>query len=136
MEIDSNLLVDIIHARVEELLYLIKRNLVNSGFYNEISGVVIVGGGISLFRGINELSKEILDKSVRIGSPEYVGAASPIYVTAVGIVLQAVNNLKTNNSSFEELDEHSYDNKWSKNQNIKVKNGFASKVKGFFADFF
>jgi len=136
MEIDSNLLVDIIHARVEELLYLIKRNLSNSGFYKEISGIVIVGGGISLFRGINELSKEILDKSVRIGSPEYVGAASPIYVTAVGIVIQAVNNLKTSNNSLEELDEHSYDNKWSKNQNIKRKNGFASKVKGFFADFF
>ncbi|MBU3181622.1 cell division protein FtsA [Clostridium psychrophilum] len=136
MEIDNDLLVDIIHARVEELLQLIKRNLLNSGFYKDISGVVIVGGGISLFRGINELSKEILNKPVRIGSPEYVGAASPIYVTAVGIVIQAVYNLKTNNSSFEEADENSYDNKWSKNKNIKGKNGIASKVKGFFADFF
>ncbi len=136
MEIDNNLLVDIIYARVDELLHLIKRNLVNSGFYKETSGVVIVGGGIALFRGTNELSKAILDKSVRIGSPEYVGAASPIYVTAVGIVLQAVNNIKTSNSSLEESDEHSYDNKWSKNKNIKVENGFASKIKGFFADFF
>ncbi|MBW9145685.1 cell division protein FtsA [Clostridium sp. CM027] len=136
MEIDNNLLVDIIYARVDELLHLIKRNLVNSGFYNETSGVVIVGGGIALLRGTNELSKVILDKSVRIGSPEYVGAASPIYVTAVGIVLQAVNNIKTSNSSLEESDEHSYDNKWSKNKNIKVENGFASKIKGFFADFF
>lgn len=136
MEIDNNLLVDIIYARVDELLHLIKRNLVNSGFYKETSGVVIVGGGIALFRGTNELSKVILDKSVRIGSPEYVGAASPIYVTAVGIVIQAVNNIKTSNSSLEELDEHSYDNKWSKNKNIKVENGFASKIKGFFADFF
>ena len=38
MEIDNNLLVDIIHARVEELLYLIKRNLVNSGFYKRNFG--------------------------------------------------------------------------------------------------
>jgi len=136
LEIDNNLLVDIIHARVEELLQLIKRNLLNSGFYKEISGVVIVGGGLSLFRGTNELSKDILSKPVRIGSPEYVGAASPLYVTAVGIVLQAVNNLKTSNSSFEESDEHLHDNKWSKKQNIKGKNGFASKVKVFFADFF
>ena len=103
MEIDNNLLVDIIEARVEELLHLIKRNLLNSGFYKEISGVVIVGGGISLFRGTTELSKEILDKSVRIGSPDYVGAASPIYVTAVGIVIQAANNLKTSNSLSEEI---------------------------------
>jgi cell division protein FtsA len=136
MEIDNNLLIDIIHARVEELLQLIKRNLLNSGFYKEISGVVIVGGGLSLFRGTNDLSKEILSKPVRIGSPEYVGAASPLYVTAVGIVLQAVNNFKTSNSSFEESDELLHDNKWSKNQNIKGKNKFASKVKGFFADFF
>ena len=136
IEIDNDLLVDIIEARVEELLHLIKRNLLNSGFYEEISGVVIVGGGISLFRGVNELSKEILSKSVRIGSPEYVGAASPLYVTAVGIVKQAVNNFKTSNISSEESDEHSYENKWSKNQNNKEKNGFASKIKGFFADFF
>jgi len=136
MEIDNNLLVDIIHARVEELLHLIKRNLLNNGFYKEISGVVIVGGGISLFRGTNDLSKDILSKPVRIGSPEYVGAASPLYVTAVGIVLQAVNNLKTSKCSFEKTDEHLHDNKWSKDQNIKGKNGIASKVKGFFADFF
>ena len=132
MDIDNNLLVDIIEARVEELLNLIKRNLLNSGFYKEISGVVIVGGGISLFRGTTELSKEILNKSVRIGSPDYVGAASPIYVTAVGIVIQAANNLKTSNSLSEELDE----SKWSKKQNKSGKNEFASKIKGFFADFF
>ena len=136
VEIDNSLLIDIIEARVEELLQLIKRSLLNSGFYEEISGVVIVGGGISLFRGVSELSKEILSKSVRIGSPEYVGAASPIYVTAVGIVKQAVNNLKTSNISSEESDEHSYENKWLKNQNKNGKNGFASKIKGFFADFF
>ena len=131
-DIDNNLLVDIIEARVEELLNLIKRNLLNSGFYKEISGVVIVGGGISLFRGTTELSKEIFNKSVRIGSPDYVGAASPIYVTAVGIVVQAGNNLKTSNSFSEELDE----GKWSKKQNKSGKNEFATKIKGFFADFF
>ena len=131
-DIDNNLLVDIIEARVEELLNLIKRNLLNSGFYKEVSGVVIVGGGISLFRGTTELSKEILNKSVRIGSPDYVGAASPIYVTAVGIVIQAGNNLKTSHSLSEELDG----TKWSKKQNKSEKNEFAAKIKGFFADFF
>ena len=132
MEIDNNLLVDIIQARVEELLHLIKRNLVNSGSYKELSGVVIVGGGISLFRGVIELSKYILDKPVRIGSPEYVGAASPIYVAAVGIVVQAVNNIKVNNSLSEGSDEL----KVSRTQNKKENNKFASKVKDFFVDFF
>ncbi len=132
IDIDNDLLVDIIEARVEELLNLIKRNLLNSGLYKEISGVVIVGGGISLFRGTNELSKGIFDKSVRIGSPDYVGAASPIYVTAVGIVVQASNSLKTNNSFSEGIDE----GKWSKKQNKSGKNQIAAKIKGFFADFF
>ena len=111
MGIDKNLLVGIIQARVEGILHIRKRTVMNSGFYDEISGVVVVGGGISLFRGASELSKVILDKSVRIGSPEYVGAASPIYVTAVGIVVQAVNDLKTTNSSAEDSDEHN----WSEN---------------------
>jgi cell division protein FtsA len=132
MEIDNNLLVDIILARVEEILHLIKRNLINSGSYKDLSGVVIVGGGISLFRGTSELSKFILDKPVRIGSPEYVGAASPIYVTAVGIVVQAANNIKINNSLSEKSDEL----KISRTQNKNKNNKFASKVKDFFADFF
>jgi cell division protein FtsA len=136
MEIDNNLLVDIIQARVEELLHLIKRNLVNSGSYKELSGVVIVGGGISLFRGVIELSKYILDKPVRIGSPEYVGAASPIYVTAVGIVVQAVNNIKINNSLSERSDELKMSRTQNKKENKKENNKFASKVKDFFADFF
>jgi cell division protein FtsA len=132
MEIDNNLLIEIVQARVEELLHLIKRNLLNSGFYKELSGVVLVGGGISLFRGVTELSKDILDKSVRVGSPDYVGAASPIYVTSVGIVVQAVNNLKINNISAEESNE----DKCSKTQSKKDSNGFTAKIKGFFADFF
>ena len=131
MEIDNNLLVDIIEARVEELLNLIKRNLLNSGFYKEISGVVIVGGGISLFRGTTELSKEILDKSVRIGSPDYVGAASPIYVTAVGIVVQAVNNLKTSNSLSEESDEHHTKINGQKTKIKMEKMDLHQKSKGF-----
>jgi cell division protein FtsA len=136
MEIDRDLLIDIIHARVEELLQLIKANLLNSGIYKDVSGVVIVGGGISLFRGIIELSKVIFDKPVRIGSPEFVGAASPMYVNAVGIVLHAANNVKLSNNLSEQSDEHSYENKSSKKQIKKGKNGFASKVKEFFADFF
>jgi len=136
IEIDRELLVDIIHARVEELLHLIKANLLNCGVYKEVSGVVIVGGGVSLFRGANELSKAIFNKSVRIGSPEYVGAASPIYANAVGVVLHAANNIKVSNNLSELSDKHSYENKGLKNQNKKGKNGFASKIKEFFADFF
>jgi cell division protein FtsA len=78
----------------------------------------------------------IFDKPVRIGSPEYVGAASPMYVNAVGIVVHAANNAKVSNNLSEQSDEHSYENKSSKKQNKKGKNGFASKVKEFFADFF
>ena len=136
MEVDRELLIDIIHARVEELLHLIKANLLTCGVFKEVSGVVIVGGGISLFRGANDLSKVIFNKSVRIGSPEYVGAASPIYVTAVGIVLHTANNIKVRNNLSEQSGKDSYENKALKNQNKKGKNRFASKIKEFFADFF
>lgn len=136
IEIDRELLIDIIHARVEEILHLIKDNLLNCEVYNEISGVVIVGGGVSLFRGINDLSKEIFNKPVRIGSPEYVGAASPIYVNAVGIVLHTANNNKVSNNLSEQSGKHSYEKKILKNQNKKEKIGFASKIKEFFCRFF
>ncbi|WP_027623330.1 cell division protein FtsA [Clostridium lundense] len=144
VEVDYSLLIQIISARVEEILYLVKKKLNMSGCLEQVSGIVVVGGGIALTKGSIELCKNIMDKPVRVGIPEYVGAASPIYATAVGIVKDVIEtgkvNLTQNTNSenhhkrndgravWEEEDDESY----SEENN----NGILSKIKGFFSDFF
>ncbi|KYH29964.1 MULTISPECIES: cell division protein FtsA [Clostridium] len=136
IDIDSNLLKDIIEARSEEILYYAKKKLEESNYYNDISGVVIVGGGLAQFKGINGFASMILDKSLRIGSPMYTGAASPVYTTVVGIIKDVISTLRID-KNVEEVEK--YVIKKTKNNNSKKKeNGdnFLSKIREFFTEFF
>ncbi|MFU0823965.1 cell division protein FtsA [Clostridium sp.] len=136
IDIDSNLLKDIIEARSEEILYYAKKKLEESNYYNDISGVVIVGGGLAQFKGINGFASMILDKSLRIGSPMYTGAASPVYTTVVGIIKDVISTLRID-KNVEEVEK--YIVKKSKNNNSKKKesgDNFVSKIREFFTEFF
>ncbi len=86
---------------MEELLILIQKKLKESGQFQDISNIVIVGGGLSLIKGIEEFGKYIFNKSFRIGSPEYVGAANPIYVSSVGVVKSLITPMKIQNANLK-----------------------------------
>lgn len=137
VEVSYTMLNQIIEARVEETLAFVLEKLKKSGYYSEISGIVLVGGGIALLRGIGDLSRDIFEKPVKIGSPEYVGTASPIYVTAVGIVKDVSNNIKTNDSDKEEENELLLKKKRTRHEEDDENNeGFFTKIKQFFGEFF
>ncbi|WP_446899426.1 cell division protein FtsA [Clostridium sp. LBM24168] len=144
IQIDYNMLTQIIEARVEEILSIIDNKLRLLNNYENISEIVFVGGGISQIKGIQEFSRNILNKQIRIGAPNYIGASSPMYVTAVGIVEDAANSMI--NKYGRQLDKHRKNDiesmeKW-KEKDIKIENkkyennGFVSKIKEFFTDFF
>jgi len=86
IEVNYTMLVDIICERVKELLEIINKHIEKEQLNNQIGSFVIVGGGISLFRDISVIASDLLGKPVRIGVPNYVGAANPIYSTATGII--------------------------------------------------
>ncbi|WP_125154644.1 cell division protein FtsA [Clostridium rectalis] len=143
IEVEYSILSQIIKARVEEILYLIKKKLITCGQIDEVSGVVIVGGGIALIKGSSDLCKNILNKPVRIGYPEYVGAASPVYVSAVGIVKDVIYSGKVKLSKGNvSTDDHEDDYKstWDiRNEDYSDEekgNGILTKIKEFFTDFF
>ncbi|WP_097025584.1 cell division protein FtsA [Clostridium peptidivorans] len=148
VEIDYNVLTEIITARVEEILLLIKKKLMISEQMDNVSGVVVVGGGIALLKGCSDLCKEILDKPVRIGIPEYTGVGSPICAAAVGVVKDVVDSGKVNLCKEESLDEmrnhksKKYEKKsivWDDEEDEDTEessNGVFSKIRNFFADFF
>lgn len=136
IEIDFNLLTDIIKARIEEILNITKEIIDKSELSESYSSIVIVGGGISYFKGIGELCKNIFNKPTRIGIPNFIGAANPIYANAVGIVNDVYLNTKPNVKVNEESDtiDVMVENE-NKTENIS-ENSLISKLKNFFTDFF
>lgn len=137
VNIDYNFLKLIIKSRVEELYELIRKKLVDSGYYKEVASVVVVGGGITLLRGAIELGGSILDKSLRAGSANYVGASNPMYTSAVGVV----SDICLSKDIKEDLSKHNVEEEvkslWTKDD--KKSQGdinIFSRVKDFFTDLF
>lgn len=134
--INSETLINIIEARVEELLILIEKKLKESGQYDEVSSIVIVGGGLSLIKGIEEFGKYIFNKTFRIGTPEYVGAANPVYASSVGAIKSIMNpiniekiNLKNREAAITKEDTSEYKKK-------NGEKGVIFKIKEFLTEFF
>lgn len=119
------LLKDIMTARAEELFGFVKEKLDKNNI--DVSDVVVVGGGLATFKGIGEVGTSILNKPVKVGIPQFIGAASPIYAVATGIIKDAVKSVR------EKTDTLS-------NEKVKTKEeekvGAISKIKKFFTDFF
>ncbi|WP_333859068.1 cell division protein FtsA [Clostridium sp.] len=142
VKVEYDVLVQIMEARVEELLSIIDKEIRVSEYYDKLSGIVLVGGGIATIKGIEDFSKNFLEKFMRIGTTRYIGASSPLYVTAVGIVKDVSNSIKYKNidttvnksestASYEEI-AVGLGKKNDKDKHM----GFVTKIKEFFTDFF
>jgi cell division protein FtsA len=91
-KIPRSRLSGIIQPRAEELLDLIRAELVAcSGYDIASTGVVLTGGG-ALLEGLGRMAETLLGLPVRIGFPRHIkGCAdimnNPIYATGAGLVL-------------------------------------------------
>jgi cell division protein FtsA len=92
-----HVLSEIIEPRMEEILRLVQRELVRSGFDEFLTAGVVLTGGTALLEGVAELAEEIFGMPVRVGYPTGVGGLvdvvnSPVYATGVGLVLYGARN--------------------------------------------
>lgn len=134
--IDYDFFNEIVEARVEELIIIIKKEIEKSGFYEQIRNFVFVGGGLSLINGVMPFAENLLKKTVKIGSPIFVGAANPIYAVAVGIVKDASDIFKQSEISNDFYEEEN-NGIWEQKSKKRYENtGVLTKVKNFLADFF
>lgn len=107
-KITQKVLVDIIHARIVEILEMVNRELIASGQKNRINGGVVITGGTALLANIVELAEQIFGLPVRIGYPVGLGGKSdlinsPRCTTAAGLVMQSRKNNFIQNSSGSSL---------------------------------
>lgn len=107
--LSRQILGEILEPRVEEILSLVNREILKSGFAETLaSGVVVTGGG-SLLEGIPELAEQIFNLPGRRGYPQGFGGImdvvnSPMYATAVGLVLYGARGIPK--KKFRIRDQH------------------------------
>jgi cell division protein FtsA len=84
--------VEIIEARMEEILKMVNKNICASGYRNRINAGMVITGGTALLANVVDMAEQIFDMPVRIGFPSGVGGRvadveSPRCTTGVGLVL-------------------------------------------------
>lgn len=107
-KVTQKVLVDILEARIVEILEMMNSEMVASGQKNKINGGVVLTGGTALLANLVELAEQIFDLPVRIGYPTGITGRveelhSPRCTTATGLVLfgrNARNETGGHESSF------------------------------------
>ena len=88
-------LAEVIEPRAEEMLTLAKSEIERAGCYQALaSGVVLTGGG-AVLEHMTALAERVFRLPVRLGAPLHLSGlvdavASPMYSTAVGLVLHGL----------------------------------------------
>lgn len=99
-------IADILAARGYELCSLIKKELTQSSLEEFMTtGLVLTGGG-SLLKGMQDIAREIFNVPVRVGKPRLVATYkesldSPMYATSYGLLLHALK--RSNGAGLEEM---------------------------------
>lgn len=111
-EISEKNLARIIQARTEEILDYVVWEIRRSGFErNLIGGIVLTGGG-ALLNHIDKLTEYHTGYSTRLGIPiEHLAhgyskqVSSPIYATAIGLLLKGIDDLEMGKIKYEIKEE-------------------------------
>ncbi|MBQ3033863.1 MAG: cell division protein FtsA [Deferribacterales bacterium] len=88
--ISKSVMTQVLQARAEEICELFLGELQKKKLFDLLSSGVVMTGGMSNFKGMEELASSVLGLNVRVGKPVNVGGLSdqvnnPIYATAVGL---------------------------------------------------
>ena len=129
-EISLKNLSKIIHARVVEIIEQVYAEIKSYGHEEHkktlIAGIVLTGGGAQL-KHLKQLVEYITGMDTRIGYPnEHLAGdsseemASPLYATAVGLVMNAVENNKKNEIEQEIVSEVIIENLQGNTENTET----------------
>lgn len=133
-------IAEIIGVRLEELFELVLGEFYEMGV-RDLPGGVVLTGGITKIDGMLPLARHVLKTRVRIHVPEYIGVREPMYTTAVGLIQYAHEQDKFFGLILEEpsvmpAQEHSATQQHAAKRDQHNKQGFMSKAKKLFNNFF
>jgi cell division protein FtsA len=111
-EISVKNLANIIQARMEEIIEMAHAEIISSGFENRLAGGIVITGGGAQLANLKQLVEYMTGMDTRIGYPnEHLGKGkievikSPMYATAVGLVLSGFRSLDEREDRYKEARE-------------------------------
>ena len=144
-EISLKNLSKIIHARVVEIIEQVYIEIKNYGHDDQkkklIAGIVLTGGGRQL-KHLKQLVEYITGMDTRLGHPSEhlagnnsIDISSPMYATAVGLVMNSikirkVNKLKDETSENDNMELKSEENSKTKKP-VSILDQFTERIKTF-----
>jgi len=114
-EISVKNLAHIIQARMEEIVENVYFEIKNSGFEKKLIGGIVITGGGSQLKHIQQLVEYMSGMDTRIGYPnehlasgDVEGITSPVYATGVGLVIKGLEkSAKKQNNQANKVKGHS-----------------------------
>jgi cell division protein FtsA len=96
-EVSNQVLSAIVEPRLEEIFSLAVRELNKSDYSDLIGAGIVITGGSSRMRGIQQLAEQVFDLPVKVGVPGGISGlteivSDPLYATGVGLVLYGLDN--------------------------------------------
>jgi cell division protein FtsA len=111
-EISVKNLSNIIQARMEEIIEMAHAEIIASGYENRLAGGIVITGGGAQLSSLKQLVEYMTGMDTRIGFPnEHLGKSkieqvkSPMYATAVGLVLAGFKSLDEREDRYREARE-------------------------------
>ncbi|NQY99780.1 MAG: cell division protein FtsA [Bdellovibrionales bacterium] len=100
-------LSEVIEARAEETLQLIKKGLENKGLIEQMGSGVVLTGGASQLPGLIEMGDFVFDVPVRKGLPVKTGGltdvvSSPEYATCVGLLKYGMTHSQAQSQAIQQ----------------------------------
>lgn len=143
-EISVKNLAYIIEARMQEIIELAHAEVICSGFGEKLAGGMVITGGGAQLQGVKQLFEYMTGMDARIGYPnEHLGKSkidavkSPMYATAVGLVLGGFRAVDDRDNRYTAFREAIAGNKVLKKDNSKsVFKNLLDKTKGLLIDDF
>jgi len=91
-KVSQRVMVEILEARMEEILQLVNKEICTSGYRSRLNAGIVITGGSALLANTVEMAEQIFDMPVRVGYPRGVSGRveevdSPRCTTAVGLLL-------------------------------------------------
>ncbi len=148
-EITLKNLAGIIQARLEEIIEQVDYEIKSTGYKKKLIGGIVLTGGGSQLKHIEQLTQYITGMDTRIGYPnEHLSTnndeeiAAPIFATGVGLVIEGVQRNELKRELMVEGEEQKTETKkrrslfggrkWEKETEVESSNGFLSKLKLWF----
>lgn len=140
-EISLKNLAHIIEARMQEIIESIHSEIITSGFQSKLAGGIVITGGGAQLQGLKQLFEYMTGMDARIGYPnEHLGKSkieavkSPMYATAVGLVLCGFRAIDDRENRYMEKSEV-YNHKREKRESgSDIFRKIIAKTKGLLID--